>query len=51
MLRNYFKKINQQIIWKKIGFNGCVYDVSVDYDSTDVNDIKDIQNIWWKKVT
>ena len=27
---------------KKTGFNGYVYDFSVDYDSTDVDDIKDI---------
>ena len=28
---------------KDAGLNGCVYDFSVDYDSTDVDDIKDIQ--------
>ena len=28
---------------KKTGFNGYVYDLSVDYDSTDIDDIKDIQ--------
>ena len=27
---------------KKTGINGYVYDFSVDYDSTDVDDIKDI---------
>ena len=27
---------------KKTGLNGYVYDFSVDYDSTDVDDIKDI---------
>ena len=27
---------------KKTGFNGYVYDFSVDYDATDVGDIKDI---------
>ena len=27
---------------KKIGFNGYVYDVSADYDTTDIDDIKDI---------
>ena len=27
---------------KKTGFNGYVYDFSVDYDATDVDDIKDI---------
>ena len=29
-------------IMKKTGFYGYVYDFSADYDSTDVNDIKDI---------
>ena len=37
-----FQKIGQQIIWKKTGFNGYVYDFSVDYDATDVDDIVDI---------
>ena len=27
---------------KKIGFNGYVYDFSVEYDATDVDDIKEI---------
>ena len=27
---------------KKPGFNRCIYDFSVDYDATDVDDIKDI---------
>ena len=27
---------------KKTGFNGCVYDFSVDYDASDIHDIKDI---------
>ena len=30
---------------KKTGFNGYIYDFSVDYDSTDIDDIKDIHNI------
>ena len=34
---------------KKTGFNGYVYDFSVDYDSTDVGDIKDIQKYLRKK--
>ena len=38
---NLFQKIGQQITWKKTGFNGYVYDFSVDYDATDVDDIKD----------
>ena len=28
---------------KKTGFNGYVYDFSVDYDATDVDDIKNIR--------
>ena len=34
---------------KKTGFNGYVYDFSVDYNVTDVNDIKDIQKYLMKK--
>ena len=34
---------------KKTGFNGYVYDFSVDYDSTDVDDIKDIHKYLIKK--
>ena len=34
---------------KDTGLNGYVYDFSVDYDSTDVNDIKDIHNYLMKK--
>ena len=34
----------------KIGFNGYVYDCSVDYDSTDADDIKDIHNYLMKKI-
>ena len=34
---------------KKIGFHGYVYDFSVDYNVTDVNDIKDIQKYLMKK--
>ena len=33
----------------KTGFNGYVYDFSVDYDSTDVDDIKDIRRYLMKK--
>ena len=29
---------------KRTGFNGYVYDFSVDYDSTDADDTKDIHN-------
>ena len=31
---------------KKTGFTGYVYDFSSDYDSTDVDDIKDIHSTW-----
>ena len=34
---------------KKTGFNGYVYDFSVDYDAIDVDDIKDIHKYLMKK--
>ena len=34
---------------KKTGFNGHVYDFSVDYDSIDVDDVKDIHKYLMKK--
>ena len=34
---------------KKTGFNGYVYDFSVDYDATDVDGIKDIHKYLMKK--
>ena len=34
---------------KKNRFNGYVYDFSVDYDSTDADDIKDIHKYLMKK--
>ena len=34
---------------KKTGFNGYVYDLSVDYDATDVDDTKDIHKYLMKK--
>ena len=34
---------------KKTGFNGCVYDFSVDYDDIAVDDIKDIHKYLIKK--
>ena len=34
---------------KNTGFNGCIYDFSVDNDSTDVDDIKDIHKYLMKK--
>ena len=36
---------------KKTGFNGYVYDFSVDYDATDVDDILDIHKCLTKKKT
>ena len=36
---------------KKIGFKGYIYDFSVDYDVTDVDDIKDIHKCLVKKIT
>ena len=36
---------------KKIGFNGYIYDFSVDYHFTDVDDIKDIHIYLMKKMT
>ena len=43
-----FLKAGQQIIWKT-GFNGYIYDFSVDYDATDVDDIADIHKYLMKK--
>ena len=34
---------------KNTGFNGHVYDLSVDYDATDVDDVKDIHKYLTKK--
>ena len=36
---------------KKTGFSGYVYDFGVDYDATDVDDIKDIHKYLMKKKT
>ena len=36
---------------KKTGFNGYVYDFSVDYDATDVDDIVEIDKYLMKKIT
>ena len=35
---------------KKTGFNDYVYDFSVDYDATDVDDVKDIHKYLMKKI-
>ena len=34
---------------KRTGFNGCFYDFSVDYEATDVDDIKVIHKYLMKK--
>ena len=34
---------------KKTGFNGYIYDFSVDYDSIDIEDIKDRHKYLMKK--
>ena len=44
-----FLKTGQQIIWKITGFNGYIYNFNVDYDTTDVDDIKDIHKYVMKK--
>ena len=44
-----FQKIFQQVTWKKIGFNGYIYDFSVDYYSIAVDDILDIHKYFMKK--
>ena len=36
---------------RKTGFNGYVYDFSVDYDAVAVEDILDILSNFWKKIT
>ena len=36
---------------KKTGFNGYIYDFIVDYDATDVDDIKDIHKYLMKQIT
>ena len=50
-----FKAKDSEIVasplWKKAGFNEYVYDFSVDYDATDIDDIKDIYKYLMKKKT
>ena len=48
MFRKYFKRLVTNNM-KKTGFNEYVYDFSVDYDATDVDDIKDIHKYLMKK--
>ena len=50
LFRKYFKRlVNRLYEKKKTGLNGYVYDFSVDSDSTDVDDIKDIHKYLMKK--
>ena len=44
-----FKAKDSEIVSKRTGFNGYVYDFSVDYDATDVDDIKDIHKCLMRK--
>ena len=48
-LGNISKDWSTDNMKKKTGFNGYVYDFSVDYDATDVDDIKDIHKYLMKK--
>ena len=50
-LKNISKDWSTDNMKKKTGFNGYVYDFSVDYDATDVDDIKDIHKYLMKKIT
>ena len=44
-------KLVFNMIWKKVGLNGYVYDFSADYDAIVVDDILDIHNYLTKKMT
>ena len=48
-LGNISKDWSTDNMKKKTGFNGYVYDFSVDYDATSVDDIKGIHKYWMKK--
>ena len=48
MFRKYFKRFVTDNI-KRTGFNGYVYDFRVDYDATNVDDIKDIHKYLMQK--
>ena len=48
-LGNISKDWSTDNMKKKTGFNGYVYDFSVDYDATSVDDIKDIHKYLMKK--
>ena len=48
-LGNISKDWSTDNMKKKTGFKGCIYYFSVDYDATDVDDIKDIHKYLMKK--
>ena len=48
-LGNISKDWSTDNMKKKTGFNGYVYDFSVDYDATDIDDIKNIHKYLMKK--
>ena len=50
MFRKYFNNWSIDNM-KETGFNGYVYDFSVDYDATGVDDIKDIHKYLMEKIT
>ena len=50
MPRKHLKRLVNRWYEKK-GFNGYVYDFSVDYNATDVDDIVDIHKYLMKKIT
>ena len=44
-----FKAKDSEIVATRTGFNGYVYDFSVDYGATDVDDIKDFHKYLMRK--
>ena len=48
MFRKHFQRLVHRY-YEKTGFNGYVYDFSVDYDATDVDYVKDIHKYLMKK--
>ena len=51
MLRKHIERLVNQRYEKKTGFNGYVYEFSVDYDATDVDDVKDTHRYLIIKIT
>ena len=49
-LGNILKDWSVDIMKKKTGFNGYVYYFIIDYNATDVDDIKDIHKYLMKKI-